>query len=147
LSTNLSPWKPGAPIEGLWQISSSSLGKAPDGSRASGRARWRDHLRSGRKRAATVSFKLSLNRFFFKYLIKAGGVIPLNPASTKLVTPPELPTEPAGRALTSKEVRHLLTSPDREKPEGARDYALVLVMLRLSMPVAEVCSLCASSVK
>jgi site-specific recombinase XerD len=68
---------------------------------------WRDHLRHSRKRAATVSFKLSVIRSFFEYL-KAGGVIPLNPASTKLVTPPELPTEPSGRALTSKEVRHLL---------------------------------------
>lgn len=108
--------------------------------------RWRDHLRHSRKRAATVSFKLSVVRSFFEYL-KAGGIIPLNPASTKLVTPPELPTEPAGRALTSKEVRHLLTGPDREKPEGARDYALMLVMLRLSMRVAEVCSLRASSIR
>jgi integrase/recombinase XerD len=107
---------------------------------------WRDHLRHSRKRAATVSFKLSVIRSFFEYL-KAGGIIPLNPASTKLVTPPELPTEPSGRALTSKEVRHLLTGPDREKPEGARDYALMLVMLRLSMRVAEVCSLRASSIK
>ncbi len=107
---------------------------------------WRDHLRHSRKRAATVSFKLSVIRSFFEYL-KAGGVVPLNPASTKLVTPPELPTEPAGRALSPKEVRHLLTGPDREKPEGARDYALMLVMLRLSMRVAEVCSLRASSIK
>jgi integrase/recombinase XerD len=107
---------------------------------------WRDHLRHGRKRAATVSFKLSVIRSFFEYL-KAGGIIPLNPASTKLVTPPELPTEPAGRALTAKEVRHLLSGPDREKSEGARDYALILIMLRLSLRVAEVCSLRASSVK
>jgi integrase/recombinase XerD len=108
--------------------------------------RWRDHLRHSRKRAATVSFKLSVIRSFFEYL-KAGGVVALNPASTKLVTPPELPTEPSGRALSSKEVRYLLTGPDREKPEGARDYALMLVMLRLSMRVAEVCSLKASSLK
>jgi integrase/recombinase XerD len=108
--------------------------------------RWRDHLRAGRKRPATVSFKLSVIRSFFEYL-KAAGVIPLNPASTKLVTPPELPTEPSGRALTAKEVRHLLSGPDREKPEGARDYALMLVMLRLSLRVAEACSLRASSVK
>lgn len=107
---------------------------------------WRDHLRHSRKRAATVSFKLSVIRSFFEYL-KAGGVVPLNPASTKLVTPPELPTEPSGRALTAKEVRYLLTGPDREKSEGARDYALMLVMLRLSMRVAEVCSLRASSIK
>ena len=108
--------------------------------------RWRDHLRSRRKRAATVSFKLSVIRSFFEYL-KAGGIIALNPASTKLVPPPELPTEPAGRALTTKEVRYLLSGPDRSKPEGARDYALMLVMLRLSLRVAEVCALRASSIK
>lgn len=108
--------------------------------------RWRDHLRAGRKRAATVSFKLSVVRSFFEYL-KAAGTIPLNPASTKLVPPPELPTEPAGRALTAKEVRHLLSGPDRGKSEGARDYALMLVMLRLSLRVAEACALRASSVK
>ncbi len=108
--------------------------------------RWRDWLRGQKKRPATVSFKLSVIRSFFEYL-KAAGVVPFNPASTKLVSPPELPTEPAGRALTSKEVRYLLLGPDREKPKGARDYALMLVMLRLSLRVSEVCSLRASSVK
>lgn len=108
--------------------------------------RWRDSLRSQRKRPATVSFKLSVIRSFFEYL-KAAGIVPLNPASTKLVSPPELPTEPSGRALSAKEVRYLIAGPDREKPEGARDYALMLVMLRLSLRVSEVCSLRASSMK
>jgi integrase/recombinase XerD len=108
--------------------------------------RWRDHLRAGRKRPATVSFRPSVIRSFFEYL-KAAGVIPLNPASTKLVMPPELPIKPSGRALTAEEVRHLRSGPDREKSEGARDYALMLVMLRVSMRVAEVCSLRASSIK
>jgi integrase/recombinase XerD len=107
---------------------------------------WRDRLRAQKKSAATVAFKLSVVRSFFEYL-KAAGAIHLNPASTKLVSPPELPSEPAGRALTAKEVRYLLSGPDREKPEGARDYALMLVMLRLSLRVSEVCSLRASSVK
>jgi site-specific recombinase XerD len=107
---------------------------------------WRDKLRSQRKSPATVAFKLSVVRSFFEYL-KAAGAVHLNPASTKLVSPPELPAEPAGRALTAKEVRYLLSGPDREKPEGARDYALMLVMLRLSLRVSEVCSLRASSVK
>ena len=107
---------------------------------------WRDWLRAQRKSAATIAFKLSVIRSFFEYL-KAAGVIPLNPASTKLVSPPELPSEPAGRALSAKEVRYLLSGPDRGKSEGARDYALMLVMLRLSLRVSEVCSLRASSVK
>ena len=107
---------------------------------------WRDWLRSRKKSSATVAFKLSVVRSFFEYL-RAAGVVPLNPASTKLVSPPELPSDPAGRALSAKEVRSLLSGPDREKPEGARDYALMLVMLRLSLRVSEVCSLRASSVK
>jgi integrase/recombinase XerD len=107
---------------------------------------WRDKMRSQKKSAATVAFKLSVIRSFFEYL-KAAGAILLNPASTKLVSPPELPSEPAGRALSAKEVRYLLSGPDREKPEGARDYALMLVMLRLSLRVSEVCSLRTSSVK
>ena len=107
---------------------------------------WRDKLRSQKKSAATVAFKLSVVRSFFEYL-KAAGTVSLNPASTKLVSPPELPSELAGRALSAKEVRYLLSGPDREKPEGARDYALMLVMLRLSLRVSEVCSMRASSVK
>ena len=107
---------------------------------------WRDKLRSQKKSATTVAFKLSVIRSFFEYL-KAAGAIPRNPASTKLVSPPELPSEPAGRALSAKEVRYLLSGPNREKSEGARDYALMLVMLRLSLRVSEVCSLRASSVR
>ncbi|MGH9944401.1 MAG: tyrosine-type recombinase/integrase [Pyrinomonadaceae bacterium] len=108
--------------------------------------RWRDRMRAQKKSAATVAFKLSVIRSFFEYL-KAAGTIALNPASTKLVSAPELPSEPAGRALSAKEVRYLLSAPDREKPEGARDYALMLIMLRLSLRVSEVCSLRASSIK
>jgi site-specific recombinase XerD len=107
---------------------------------------WRDRLRAQKKSAATVAFKLSVVRSFFEYL-KAAGAVPLNPASTKLVSPPELPSEPSGRALSAKEVRYLLSGPDREKPERARDYALMLMMLRLSVRVSEVCSLRASAVK
>jgi site-specific recombinase XerD len=78
--------------------------------------RWRDHLRSQRKRPATVSFKLSVIRSFLEYL--NAGVVPLNPTLTKLVSPPELPTELSGRVLTSKEMHYLLSGPDREKAEG-----------------------------
>jgi len=109
-------------------------------------ALWRDRLRAQKKSAATVAFKLSVVRSFFEYL-KAGGAITLNPASTRLVSPPALSSEPAGRALSAREVRYLLAGPDRARTEGARDYALMLVMLRLSLRVSEVCSLRASSVK
>jgi hypothetical protein len=36
-------------------------------------------------------------------------------------------------------VRYLLAGPDREKPAGARDYVLMLVMLLLSLRVSKVC--------
>jgi integrase/recombinase XerD len=108
---------------------------------------YRDHLRTGKRRKAnTIATKLAILRSFFEYL-KAAGVMPLNPASTKLVTPPELPTEPKGRALTPKEVRHLLSGPNRSEPEGARDYAMMILMLRLSLRLAEVSSLQTSSIK
>src|SRR5688572_20937527 len=46
---------------------------------------WRERLRSQKKSAATVAFKLSVVRSFFEYL-KAAGAVPLNPALTKLVS-------------------------------------------------------------
>jgi site-specific recombinase XerD len=115
--------------------------------RASDVIAYRDHLRINKRRKPnTIATKLAIVRSFFEYL-RAGGVITVNPASTKLVTPPELPTNPQGRALTTKEVRYLLSSPDRSKVDGARDYAIMLVMLRLSLRLAEVSQLRVSSVK
>lgn len=108
--------------------------------------RWRDFLKQKRKKPATISFNLSVVRSLFEYL-KAGGHVMRNPASTKLVPPPEVADEPSGRALTAKEVRYLLSGPDRSKPEGARDYAMLLLMLRLGVRVSEACSLRVSSMK
>lgn len=93
-----------------------------------------------------MATKLAIVRSFFEYL-KAGGLILLNPASTKLVTPPELPAEPRGRALTPKEVKYLLSGPDKSKPVGTRDYAMMLIMLRLSLRLAEVSSLQVSAIR
>jgi site-specific recombinase XerD len=108
--------------------------------------RWRDHLIASRKSAATVTFKLSVIRSMFEYL-KLGGFVSTNPAHTKMVHPPALSEDLRGRALSPKEVRHLLVGPDRSKPEGARDYALLLLMLRTSLRVAEACSLKTSAMK
>lgn len=60
---------------------------------------WRDWRCSKKKSAATVAFKLSVIRSFFKYL-KASGAVSLNPASMKLVPTLALPAEPADRVLT-----------------------------------------------
>lgn len=108
--------------------------------------RWRDSLIENKKSAATISFKLSVVRSLFEYL-KAAGFVRNNPALTKLVTPPKLSEDLRGRALTVKEVNYVLAGPDRKKPEGARDYALLLTLLRTSLRVAEVCSLKYSSIR
>ena len=107
---------------------------------------FRDSLISQGKRPATVAFKLSVIRSLFDYL-KASGHVAHNPAETKLVPPPALAEDLRGRALTLKEVRYLLSGPDRRKAEGARDYAIMLLLLRTSMRVAEACSLRKSSIK
>jgi integrase/recombinase XerD len=106
---------------------------------------WRDHLLRSRKRAATVALKLSVIRSLFDYL-KIAGVVTNNPALTKLVPPPKPTEDLRGRALTPKEVSHLLAGPDRRRAEGARDYALMLLMLRTSLRVAEACSLKGTSI-
>ena len=52
--------------------------------------RWRDSLICRGSRPSTVATKLSVVRSFFDYL-RAEGIVERNPASTKLVPPPELP--------------------------------------------------------
>ncbi len=107
--------------------------------------RWRDQLITAGKRPATVTLKLSVVRSFFEYL-KAARIVELNPASTKLVPSPALPEDGKGRAFSPKEVRYLLAGPNQNTPEGARDFAIILMLWRLSLRVAEVCSLKTSSV-
>jgi len=85
-------------------------------------------------------------RSLFDYL-QVGGYISHNPALSKLVPPPAIPEDLRGRALTAKEVRYLLSGPNRERSEGARDYALLLLMLRTSIRVSEACNLRLSQVK
>jgi site-specific recombinase XerD len=48
---------------------------------------WQDRLRSQKKSAATVAFKLSVVRSFFEYL-KAVGAIQFNSAPTRLCLKP-----------------------------------------------------------
>ncbi len=108
--------------------------------------RWRDHLTANKKSPATVSFKLSVVRSMFDYL-KIAGVIGSNPALTKLVPPPALNESLSGRALTIKEVGYLLSGPDRRQTVGARDYALLLLMLHTSLRVSEISALKHSSIK
>ncbi|NJM52146.1 MAG: tyrosine-type recombinase/integrase [Blastocatellia bacterium] len=108
--------------------------------------RWRDHLIALKKSDATVRLKLSVIRSMFDYL-KIAGIVDRNPALTKLVRPPVQSDDLRGRALTNKEVSYVLSGPDQSKAEGARDYALILLMLRTSLRVSEACSLKVSSIK
>lgn len=108
--------------------------------------RWRDQLIAQKKSASTVAFKLSIVRSLFDYL-QVGGYVTRNPALSKLVPPPAVSEDLRGRALTAKEVRYLLSGPDREKAAGVRDYALLLLMLRTSIRVSEACGLRYSQVK
>jgi integrase/recombinase XerD len=105
--------------------------------------RWRDSLIRRGSRPATVTTKLSVIRSFFDYL-RADGIVEKNPASTKLVPPPELPEGLSGRALTPKEVNYLLSGPDRKTATGARDYALMLLMCRTFLRVSEASNIRAS---
>jgi site-specific recombinase XerD len=107
---------------------------------------WRDELIRRKQKPATVNLKLAAVRSFYDYL-HAGGFVAFNPALTKLVPPPALPEDIAGRALTPKEAVRLLAGPDRNRVEGARDHAILLTLLRLSLRVAELCSLRRSSIK
>jgi site-specific recombinase XerD len=108
--------------------------------------RWRDRLLTQKKSASTVALKLSIIRSLFDYL-QVGGYVNRNPALAKLVPVPAVTEDLRGRALTAKEVRYLLSGPDREKATGARDYALLLLMLRTSLRVTEACTLRLSQVK
>ena len=108
--------------------------------------RWRDALIADKKANSTVAFKLSVIRSLFEYL-RVGGFVQNNPALTKLVAAPKPSENLRGRALGVKEVGYVLAGPDRKKPDGARDYAILLTLLRTSMRVAELVSLRASSIK
>jgi site-specific recombinase XerD len=108
---------------------------------------WRDALLHSGQSNQTVAAKLSALRSLYAYIQKAvPGLIETNPADAQLVPPPKISNTPKGRALTTKEVRYILASPDRGKAEGARDYALMLLMLRLALRVSEVGKIKQSSI-
>jgi integrase/recombinase XerD len=104
-----------------------------------------DLVKKKRRKARTVNMKLSVVRAYFSYL-KAAGDLETNPADTDLVSVPPPPDDMAGRILTSEEVVRLINAPDRSKPEGSRDHALLLVLARTSLRVSEVRNLRASSI-
>lgn len=107
---------------------------------------WRDFLIKAGKRPHTISTKLAIIRSLFEYG-RAFGLFERNPASAKLVPPPKKPKHSPGRALTPKEVLSLLSWFRLESLLGSRDYSLMLIMLRLSLRVSELCNLKVSDIK
>lgn len=101
---------------------------------------WRETMNRKGSRPATVRTKLAAVRSFYEHL-KHLGLIQNNPASVFLVPPPRIGDDPKGRALDARQVRLLLELPRRETIAGARDYALMLLMLRTFLRVSEAVSL------
>lgn len=101
---------------------------------------WRDSLAAKGRKPNTVRTKLAAVRSFYEHL-KHLGVIRHNPASSYLVRPPAVGRDPKGRALTAAQVRTLLELPRKETIIGARDFALMLLMLRTFMRVSEAVSI------
>lgn len=102
--------------------------------------RWREALKTAGKKDATVKTKLACVRSFFEFL-KNKGFIAINPANKYLIPPPKVADILAGRALDAKEVKNLLSLLQTDSIVGARDYALMLLMLRTFMRVSEALSL------
>ncbi len=101
---------------------------------------WREWMKGQGRKANTVKTKLAAVRSFYEHL-KHLGVIERNPASVFLVPPPKVGNDPKGRALTSSQVRLLLELPKKDTITGARDLALILLMVRTFMRVSEAVSL------
>jgi len=101
---------------------------------------WRESMKAQGRKANTVKTKLAAVRSFYEHL-RHLGIIAHNPASVYLVPPPKVGNDPSGRALTSAQVRLLLGLPKKETIIGARDHALILLMVRTFMRVSEAVSL------
>jgi hypothetical protein len=85
---------------------------------------WRDELVRRKQKPNTVCLKLSVVRSFYECLM-AGGYVSMNPVTAKLVPPPALPEDLAGKALTPKEVKRLLAAQieSRRECQGLRHSA------------------------
>ncbi|NJL58247.1 MAG: site-specific integrase, partial [Desulfobacteraceae bacterium] len=103
--------------------------------------RYRDHLRSERRKQATIWTKfIAINRFFkFRASRNMKFKNPMNFRALNLV----LPKKDRGyySILTEQEVRKLLKAPDRRTLIGKRDYAILRLTLGYGLRVGEICKL------
>ncbi|HEX8181744.1 MAG TPA: site-specific integrase [Pyrinomonadaceae bacterium] len=80
---------------------------------------WRDSILHHGQSNQTVAAKLSTICSLYAYLGKIyPDLLTINAADAQLVPPPQIPNVLKGRALTPKEVQHLLVGPDWGTPEG-----------------------------
>ena len=105
---------------------------------------WRDRLRAQGRKPSTIAVKLAVVRSLYEFLRECGEVA-TNPAITHQVPPPPAAEGLRGKALQPAEVCQLLAGPNRAEVRGARDYALLLLLVRTGMRVSEACSLTRSS--
>lgn len=99
---------------------------------------YRDELKARGYAVATIARKLSAVRQALSYA-QAEGLIESNPA--KLVKSYKVPDVSPRHALDKDQVRALLAVPDRATVKGARDYALLTLLLYLGVRREEVASL------
>lgn len=108
---------------------------------------WRESLKESGKTANTIITKLACLRSLFEFG-RSLGVFHHNPASTDLVPLPKKPKFAVkGRALDKSEVKNLLSWFRLDDITGARNYALLLLMLRTSIRVSEAAQLRVSSIR
>jgi site-specific recombinase XerD len=90
---------------------------------------WKAELLKAGTRPASVNAWLAGVRSYFTWLAEVGQ-IPFNPTQAiKGATRKGTKKRHVRQALTDNEVRRLLSQPNRDNPEGVRDYAMLALML------------------
>jgi site-specific recombinase XerD len=107
---------------------------------------WRDHLQNQKEKSTTVALKVSVLRSFFEYLY-GNGIVLTNPAAGPSVRVLLVRSKPQSRALSEKEIGHLLAGPNTRTADGARDYTILLMLMESGLNVGDLCSLRVSSVR
>lgn len=95
-----------------------------------------DHLTRKGLSSRTIARRLSALKTFFRFL-QSEGRLAADPAA--LVHAPRL-GQPLPKYLTKQEVEQLLGLPDRDKPLGKRDRAMLELLYSSGLRVSELCT-------